>query len=350
MTPNTPRESQPFSFAQDKLTFLLTLVPYLLDRGRVSVADAAAHFQVGEKQIREAVSLIAVSGVPGETTQYQHGNLFDISWDDFDERDEIVITHKVALDDSPRFSAREAAALIAGLQYLQSLPENIDGGVYSSLMDKLARGASERPSQVAVARTDATESLSEVRDALDRRVQLEFDYLSSRGSHERRRVDPLRIDSDDENWYLRAWDHLREAVRTFRLDRMTQVAVTDAPVSGTHDDVRLGDRLFQGGDDDQLVTIEIDPSATTLLGEFLASVDEEPTDATAAASGRVRARIRVAHIHGLTRLVTSMPGAVTVIDPPEARAAVVDWATAALTGYDREGSESREGRPDHRVE
>jgi len=344
MSPATPGDSQPFSFAQDKLTFLLALVPYLLDVGRVSVADAASHFQVGEKQIREAVSLIAVSGVPGETTQYQHGDLFDISWDDFDDRDEIVITHKVALDDSPRFSAREAAALIAGLQYLQSLPENIDGGVYSSLMDKLARGASERPSQVAVARTDATDSLAEVRDALERGVQLEFDYLSSRGSQERRRVDPLRIDSDDENWYLRAWDHLREAVRTFRLDRMTLVTVTGVPVEGTHDDVRLGDRLFQGGDDDQLVTIEIDPSATTLLGEFLASVDGEPADATAAASGRVRARIRVAHIHGLKRLVTSMPGAITVIDPPEARAAVVDWATEAVRSYEHADRSEPSGR------
>ncbi len=336
MTPAAQGDSQPFSFAQDKLTFLLALVPYLLDVGRVSVADAAAHFQVGEKQIREAVSLISVSGVPGETTQYQHGDLFDISWDDFDDRDEIVITHKVALDDSPRFSAREAAALIAGLQYLQSLPENIDGGVYSSLMDKLARGASEKPSQVAVARTDATDSLADVRVALDRGVQLEFDYLSSRGSQERRRVDPLRIDSDDENWYLRAWDHLREAVRTFRLDRMTLITVTGVPVSGTHDDVRLGEHLFQGGDADQLVTIEIDPSASALLGEFLASVDEEP--AATGDPGRVRARIRVAHIHGLKRLVTSMPWAVTIIDPPDARAAVVAWARAALEGYGRAGA------------
>ncbi|MFB2556131.1 helix-turn-helix transcriptional regulator [Herbiconiux liangxiaofengii] len=320
---------QPFAFAQDKLTFLLALVPYLIDHGRVSVADAAAHFQVSEKQIRDAVSLIAVSGVPGETTQYQHGDLFDISWDDFDERDEIVITHMVALDDSPRFSAREAAALIAGLQYLQSLPENVDSGVYSSLMDKLARGASERPSQVAIARSDTTGSLAEVRDAVARRVQVEFDYLSSRGSRERRRVDPLRIDSDDENWYLRAWDHARQAVRTFRLDRMTGIRVLNDAVTGNHDDVPLGDRLFHGGDDDLVVTIELDPSALSLLGEFVSSVDER----TEQAGGRVRTRIRVAHVHSLKRLVTAMPSAVTIVDPPEARAAVVDWASRALDRY-----------------
>ncbi|GAA2246196.1 WYL domain-containing protein [Herbiconiux moechotypicola] len=323
---------QSFSYAQDKLTFLLALVPYLVDIGRVSVSDAAAHFQVSEQQIRDAVSLIAVSGVPGETFQYQHGDLFDIAWDDFDEHDEIVITHRVALDDSPRFSAREAAALIAGLQYLQSLPENIDRGVYSSLMDKLARGASERPSQVAIARQGATGSLAEVRDALARGVQLEFDYLASRGTREHRTVDPLRIDSDDESWYLRAWDHRRGAVRTFRFDRLSALVVTDRPASSAHDDVRLGDLVFQGGDDDLIVTVEVDPAAVGLLGEYLSQVDEAP-DAQTGAHGRVRAHIRVAHIHGLKRLVTSNASSLTVVGPPEARAAVADWADAALRRY-----------------
>ncbi|WP_368496142.1 helix-turn-helix transcriptional regulator [Herbiconiux sp. A18JL235] len=325
--------TEAFSYAQDKLTFLLALVPYLIDIGRVSVADAAAHFQVSEQQIRDAVSLIAVSGVPGETTQYQHGDLFDIAWDALEEHDEIVITHMVALDDSPRFSAREAAALIAGLQYLQSLPENIDRGVYSSLMDKLARGASERPSQVAVASAETTASLGAVRDAVARGLQLEFDYLTSRGSRERRRVDPLRIDSDDEDWYLRAWDHLREAVRTFRLDRMTRVEVTDRAVSSAHDDVPLGDSLFQGGDDDLVVTIEVAPSALPLLGEYVSSVDQRVPDARPGDVDPVRVRIRVAHIHGLKRLVASMPRTVTVVEPAEARQAVVDWAREALEGY-----------------
>ena len=65
--------------AQDKLAFLLSLVPYLMDHDRVSVAETAAHFGVPEEQIRDAVRLISVSGIPGETASYQHGDLFDIS-------------------------------------------------------------------------------------------------------------------------------------------------------------------------------------------------------------------------------------------------------------------------------
>ena len=73
--------------------------------------DIFGHYRLDE-QIRQAVRLIAVSGVPGETTQYQHDDLFDIDWDAFEQDDEIAITHLVAIDESPRFSAREAAALI----------------------------------------------------------------------------------------------------------------------------------------------------------------------------------------------------------------------------------------------
>ena len=107
----------------------------------------AEHFRVPEEQIREAVRLIAVSGIPGETSQYQHGDLFDIAWDDFEDNDQIVLTHLVAIDDTPRFSGREAAALIAGLQYLSALPESADRTAMATLADKLSRGcvrASER--------------------------------------------------------------------------------------------------------------------------------------------------------------------------------------------------------------
>ncbi|HEY8281520.1 MAG TPA: WYL domain-containing protein, partial [Leifsonia sp.] len=78
--------------AQDKLAFLLALVPYLMDRDRVSVTEAARHFGVEKSQLRDAVRLIAVSGIPGETNAYQPGDLFDIAWDDFEENDQIVLT------------------------------------------------------------------------------------------------------------------------------------------------------------------------------------------------------------------------------------------------------------------
>jgi proteasome accessory factor C len=313
--------------AQDKLAFLLSLVPYLMDQGSVSVAEAARHFGVPEKQIRQAVELIAVSGIPGETTQYQHGDLFDIAWDDFEQNDVIVLTNMVAIDDSPRFSAREAAALIAGLQYLSSLPENADRQAVSTLQSKLSRGASSAPSQVAVENSETNELLSLVRRAVDEGVQLEFDYSGVRGTSERRRVDPLRVESVDADWYLRGYDHLREAVRTFRLDRISRAAVSEAPITTTASDVTLPETLFEGSPDDVVVTVEIDEAASSLLADYA------PDDVEPAGEGRCRLRLRVNRFGSLARLVAGLPGRAVVVEPAAARAAVADWASAARDRY-----------------
>lgn len=314
--------------AQDKLAFLLALVPYLMDRDRVSVAEAAEHFGVDQDQLRDAVRLIAVSGVPGETNAYQPGDLFDIAWDDFEENDQIVLTHQVAIDDSPRFSAREAAALIAGLQYLTALPENADRDAIGSLMAKLARGASAAPSQLAVARSETDEALATIRDAVIGGVQVEFDYLSSRGERERRRVDPLRIESVDQDWYLRGWDHLRTAIRTFRLDRIDNLVTTDEAITYRPGDVKLPETLFTGTPEDQLVTVEVSASAIPLIEDYIpeGAVREERGDV-------IRTSVRVAHFHGLKRLVAGLSGVLTVLDPPEARQVVAGWARAGVERY-----------------
>jgi proteasome accessory factor C len=314
--------------AQDKLAFLLSLVPFLMDHERISVDEVAAQFSVPAKEVRDAVRLIAVSGIPGETGQYQHGDLFDLAWDDFEDNDQIVLTHLVAIDDSPRFSGREAAALIAGLQYLSALPEHADRAAIASLMAKLSRGASAPPSQVAVEGSETDATLAVIREAVAAGVQLEFDYLDSRGDHEHRRVDPLRIESLDADWYLRAWCHLREAVRTFRLDRISDPQTTTEPISSHADDVRLSDTLYEGSADDHIVTVDVESSAIPLLRDYI------PDGAHSSEhDGLLRTTIRVSHYHGLKRLVASMPGLVTVVEPAEARELVAQWAAAGAARY-----------------
>ncbi len=324
-----PGRPQPLA-ARDKLAFLLTLVPWLMDNDRVTVDETAAHFGVDPEVVRESVRLIAVSGVPGDTAAYQPDDLFDIAWDDFEDRGEIVLTHLVAIDDSPRFSAREAAALIAGLQYLSGLPEHADRGAIATLMGKLSRGASATPSQMAVGGGETDATLSAIRSSVELGRQLEFDYLGGRGERERRRVDPLRVESVDADWYLRGWCHLRRAVRTFRLDRMQEVAVTGEPILNRPSDVALPERLFEGSPDDLEVVIEVVPSALALLSDYL------PDGAPTTRSGdRIRAVLRVSHLGGLARLIAGMPGVAAVVEPASARAAVAAWASAGASRYDQ---------------
>jgi len=321
--------AKPAAFgASDKLTLLLSLVPYLMDHDRVSVTAVADHFGVPAARVRDAVNLIAMSGVPGETRQYLHGDLFDIQWDEFENNDTIVLTHLVAIDDSPRFSAREAAALIAGLQYLSALPENGDTDAIASLMAKLTRSSTGSPSQLAVSRTDGDEAISIIQAAVRAGTQVEFGYLTARGSAEHRRVDPLRIESVDNDWYLRGWCHLRGAMRTFRLDRMSDLRSTAVPADSHDDGVLLPDTLFVGSADDTTVTIEVPASALGLLADYA------PVPVPTADGAVTRANLRVSHYHGLKRLVAGLAGVVTVVDPGEARQTVADWAAAGVARYD----------------
>ena len=316
--------------AQDKLAFLLSLVPYLIDRGGVPVTEAASHFGVSDDDMREAVRLIAVSGVPGDSTAYGPEDLFDIDWEALEEEDRIELTHAVAIDDSPRFSAREVAALLAGLQYLSALPENLDRAAIASLSRKLASGASSAPNAVAVAAKAGDAALTPLRGALVDGHRVEFDYRDARGVVEHRTVDPLRIDSEDQSWYLRAWDHGREAVRTFRVDRMTAIETTGEPISRTRRDVALSDVLFETSPDDLTVRLEVAESALPLLGDFF---PEGTRTTKGAITGTTAVVVRVGHFHSLKRLVAGLPGLVTVLGPDEARTAVEEWAAHGLAQY-----------------
>ena len=314
--------------AQDKLAFLLSLVPYLIDRDRVSVREAAAHFGMSEAQIRESVELLAVSGVPGETAAYLTDDLFDIDWDALEEDGEIVLTHSVAINRSLRFSAREAAALIAGLQYLSALPENADRAAITTLISKLTRGASGAPSRVGVEQSETDVTLELIRSAVEDGVQIEFDYVNARGSSDRRAVDPLRVESVDADWYLRGWSHDREALRTFRLDRMSNVTRSARPITHRADEFSLPDTLFQGSSDDVLVTLEVAPAALPLLADYMPQ-----GTASTDVGGRTRTTIRVADFSGLKRLIAGLPGVATVLEPEAARKAVADWAAAGAAQY-----------------
>lgn len=67
-----------------------------------------------------------------------------------------------------------------------------------------------------------------VTEALSRGLQLRFDYHKLKEQQpEQRRVDPWGLFSVGRVWYLQGYDHQRQAVRNFRLNRMIQPVLVD---------------------------------------------------------------------------------------------------------------------------
>ena len=311
----------------ERALFMLALVPYLLDRGEVSLDEISEHFDVSRDLVLRTVELLPVTGIPGDANAYLDNDLFEIDYEALDEG-LVVLTRNIVIDETPRFSAREAAALIAGLQYLSALPENADSSSLTALAAKLARGTTDRPGEVGVAPRAPDAALGVIRAAVAAGTRITFDYLNARGVAESRLVDPLRLESNDEDWYLRAWCSTREGVRTFRLDRMGDVRATRAPIEHRLADVTLPDTLFQASPDDLEVVIELPETAMTLLTDY------NPHSTTPASTpGRVMTTVRLAHLHGLKRLVAGLGGLATVLEPADARRAVADWAAAGVAQY-----------------
>jgi proteasome accessory factor C len=118
-------------------------------------------------------------------------------------------------------------------------------------------------------------------------------------------------------------------VRTFRLDRVEAVQVLDEPAAPPEDlaprDVVPG--VYRGDPEDLLVTLELAPSAAWVAE----SIPAEQVQARA--DGTTQMVLRVADPVWLHRLVWREGGAVRVVHPPAAVAAVREGAAAALRGH-----------------
>lgn len=308
--------------ALDRVGVVMALVPYVQEHGPTPIEEASRVFDVTPALMREMVENLNVIGLPGGMDH----ELFGIDWDAFDERDEIELVNVVAFERAPRLTSREAAALLAGLHFLEtSLPTLAGNDVVTGLIAKLSRGASDAPGQLAVAADPVDEVRATVADALDRGLAVAFTYRSIDGDVTTRTVDPIRLLVSESQWYLRAWCHLRRDIRTFHLERVSDLVVTDTPAAA-HEDHETTLLPGRGGDVGVRVSF---PSATApLLGHYL-----EHADVTTQGD-RSTAVVYVADPRGLTRLAARRGGEVELLDPPVARESVAEWVRAALEQYD----------------
>lgn len=312
--------------ATDRAALMLQLVPYLIGKGEVSIAEAADEFDVEPEQMRAMVEKLTVIGLPGEAGFWQMSNdLFDIDWDLLDQRDLIVITNSVGLERAPRLSAREAAALLAGLQLARAIPGVGDTALFTGLLAKLARGASSTPADVIVAPGPVDAVRDTVATALQQGVAVSFAYKAPDAALTTRTVDPVKVLISDGQWYLQGWCHLREAMRTFHLDRVSALELTQIPIA--HGEDPVPDWFEDGTGGDVVVRLRFAEDVGPLLGDYLERAQ------LSTSGGATIATLRVADEVSLRRLVARRGGTVEILEPEAARHAAAAWADAGLAQY-----------------
>jgi predicted DNA-binding transcriptional regulator YafY len=186
------------------------------------------------------------------------------------------------------------------------------------------------------ARESAPGVFTAVAAALAERHRLEIDYLAlSTGRRDRREVSPQRLVRYRDNWYLDAWCHLRDGLRSFALDRILTATVLDRTASDVDEDrldVELGTTygIFAGPVTAEAV-LRFDPEgARRIAGERW-----HPEQlATPLPGGGLELRIPYGNPTELVMDIARHGAAVKVVAPPALRAAVAAHLRSALGQYE----------------
>jgi proteasome accessory factor C len=313
--------------ATDRLARLLALVPYVVSRKSVGMAETAAAFGVSERQLVDDLNMLWCVELRSPDPYCP----IDLSY----EGGEIVISEAESIDRPLRLGVDEASALLVALRMLAELPGMGDRSALGRTIAKLeaAAGAAAMPSaQVAVQVDDGAGSavLAEVTAALTggRRLHLSY-YVPGRDEATERDVDPMRMVMVDGRRYLEGWCRSAGAVRLFRLDRVLAIEVLDvaAQVPPQAEPVDVDQGLFRPSPADTRIVLEL-ATAGRWVAEYF------PCDeVTELGDGRLRVSLRTPDTQMVRRLALRLGEDGRVISPAGLAAEVGQDARAALAQY-----------------
>jgi proteasome accessory factor C len=303
---------------------LLNLVPYLLARPGIAVAEAAADLGVTDRQLREDLELLWVCGLPG----YGPGDLIDMALDG----DRVTITYDAGIDRPLRLTRDEALALVVALRLLAETPGVGHRDAIERALAKIeSAGGDEASPPVTVRLPGNPDRLAELRCAVERGRALRITYYTAaRDETTDRVVDPMRVLVVGDRAYLEAWCRRAEAVRLFRVDRIDAFDLTDEPAAPPPDahPTDLRDGVFHATPDQPLVTLRVSRGARWITEYY-------PCEEVRAEPGEHwLVSLRASDLSWARRLVLGLGPEVSVVGPPELTEAVGAEARAALAAYE----------------
>jgi proteasome accessory factor C len=304
----------------ERFARLVTLASILIEAGRggrrLNVAEVCERLQLSEAELREDVQVLNV-------VNFGAGSY--ILYAEVSESGEIEVDPD-AYSDSFARPARllpiEAKALVAAIDLIG---EHIPKGSLASTRSKIVAALGEDPVevglQIAGAPGDDPEVARLVSRAIAGRRLLEIEYYKeAEDEFSTRTIEPYALMNGREGWYVASFDPARDDVRHFRLDRIKSATVTDEhyeprPEVDAAADIDGWPRTGE---------VEASRRARVLVSPERARwAREERTVVAELDDGAVVVELAYAGTDWLVREVLKEAGDATVLEPPDAREAVL---------------------------
>ena len=211
----------------ERFARLVTLASILIRAGRagerLEIADLCLRLQVSDAELREDISVLNVVNFGGGSY---------VLYAEVDEDDGTIEVDPEPYSDTFARPARllpvEAKALVAAIDLIG---EHVPQGSLTSARAKIVAALGEDPMeqglQVAHAGADDSVVSRVISKGITDRVLLDLDYYKeNEDEYSARRVEPYALINGREGWYLGAFDLDKAAVRHFRLDRIRRAELT----------------------------------------------------------------------------------------------------------------------------
>lgn len=303
--------------AEDELTRVLALVPWIVAHPGVTKSEIAWRFGITVDQLEQDLWLLLMVGVP----PYSPGDYIDV-----DPDAETVDIRLADYFTRPlRLSPAEGLALLAAGRALLAVPGSDREGPLATALAKL--GGALEGVDVAVTFGEP-EFLGPLRRAAEEGRRVEIEYFSA--GHDRvssRAIDPGPPFFATGQWYTDAYCHERRDFRMFRIDRIRALTETGERFSPTTErDPERG--VYEPGPNDTEVTIRLAPEAAWVI-------ETTPTQRVVERSkGRLDVTLSVSGHAWLERLLLQLGPSVRVIAPRTAGDLAARAAARVLGRYE----------------
>ncbi len=315
----------------DRYNFLLPLIGYLMRNPETKVSVVAAHFGVDEVLVREALTTLMTTATFKNREFEETYYMFDL--DKLDDEGIISVWQGEVIEDAPRLSARQASALAAGLSIMSTLPEFSSEHEIAELLEILSEGTTESgPAAIHYRPGPIDSDVAVIRKAMLNNHRIECVYRNIRGETSTRQIDPLRLDTRGNIWFLRGYCLIHNELRNFRLDHMGSAVELEVEICDEAKKIQdIDDAEYESSETDVTVTVEVDPEAYSMLGDFSAQIIREDRK-----SNVITASIKIGYLPYLGKVIAHYGGAARVLEPASARQVVRNYALTAL-GLEPEG-------------
>lgn len=300
---------------------VLAVLELLQSHERMTGAELARRLEVNARTLRRYITILQDLGIPiiaerGRYGAYELDSGFRLPPMIFTNDEALAL--EIGLIAATQMGLKEKASAVesARSKLERVMPDDVQAqasALSKTIQLDLRTIASRTPSHVMLVMSNAIQN---------QRV-ISMQYRASDDAESERDIDPYGIACLLGAWYVVGWCHLRKAIRSFRLDRVTEIALQDTHFSRPEDFDALS---------------YVEQSIATLPRDFTFKVVLK-TDMVAAqdaisgvlgvleAQGEhVLFRGSVDDIHWFARLLAGLPFEFVVHEPPQLRTALLKHA------------------------